>query len=73
MGNSLATPPILPCTFHDCFQNGKLDIYKYQTYLILKRRREEEELAIILQGCQTPLDDIHSQGTPAKKQKRSVK
>ena len=52
-------------------QQGKLDIYTFQTYVLLKRKREEEELAIILQGCEIPSQEIKKEPPPARR--RSVK
>ena len=47
MGNSLSVQPVIPQTFADCYPNGQLDIMKFQLYLLLKRKREEEEQSMI--------------------------
>ena len=54
-------------------KQGKLDIYTFQTYVLLKRKREEEELAIILQGCEIPSQEIKKEPPPARRQKWPVK
>ena len=38
MGNELSSTPILPLSFGDCFVNSRLDIKKYQLYLLVKSR-----------------------------------
>ena len=47
MGNSLSVQPVIPQTFADCYPNGQLDIMKFQLYLLLKRKREDEEQRLI--------------------------
>ena len=43
MGNSVSVPPVIPLSFSDCFINGKLDVFKYQMYFFVKRKRERDE------------------------------
>ena len=40
MGNNASLPPILLTTVSDCYVNGKMDIFKSQILLLVKRKRE---------------------------------
>ena len=71
MGNNLSSPSILPLTFGECFINGKLNIMKYQLYLLVKRKREEN-LDIRI-NCSDSVN-MHEEERPKKMRKtRSVK
>ena len=71
MGNELSSTPILPLSFGDCFVNGQLDIKKYQLYLLVRRKREENiEKPINSSEC----SKVNEDERPHKKRKcRSVK
>ena len=47
MGVGLYRPPLVLLSFDDFFQNGKLDIFKYQVFLTQKRKIWEEEDRLI--------------------------
>ena len=43
MGNNISSHPLLPVTLADCYIDGSLNVYKYQIFLLLKRKRENDE------------------------------
>ena len=45
MGNNVSVAPIIPLSFGDCFIDGKFDIYKYQIYILIKKKREREDIS----------------------------
>ena len=65
MGNNISSTPILPLSFGDCFVNGQLDIKKYQLYLLVKRKQEENvEISFI-----SSLSKANDDERPHKKRK----
>ena len=81
MGSSQSHLYIKPLLFADCFKGSNLDIFKYQVFLTLKRKREEEEDHIInsafgLNGVYTKkraMDNTLSQDKEKRRKDRSVK
>ena len=71
MGNSLSSSPLIPLTFAEYFREGRIDINKYQLYLLVKRKRETslQEPIHLIQNTEVNVDDNHTK----KKRKRSVK
>ena len=70
MGNNISSSTPLPVTLSDCYVDGVLDTYKLQKYLVLKRKRENEEQEQFLQATSSLVTLSH----PSKKRKiRSVK
>ena len=67
MGNKLSTPSLLPLSFNNYFNDGKPDINKYQLYLILKQKRDEEEQILIDGGISNHLSNNKSIVQPPQK------
>ena len=62
MGNSLSSSPLIPLTFAECFREGRIDINKYQLYLLVKRKRETslQEPIHLIQNTEVNVDDNHT-------------
>ena len=60
-GNNVSLPPVLPSAFGDCFNDGQLDINKFQMHLFVKRKREENLHQLLYVPASCPND------TPAAK------
>ena len=67
MGNNVSSPPTLPLTFDYCFNEGQVDINKFQMHLFVKRKREENLHQPLYVPASCP-NDIPA----AKKQKNSL-
>ena len=66
MGNNVSSPPILPLTFGDCFNNGCLDINKFQIHMFVKRKQEDKLMNCFVPAVTPSSDELHS---PKKKRK----
>ena len=60
MGNNVSSPPILPLTFGDCFNDGCLDTNKFHIHMLVKRKREDNLMNRFVPVVTPSSDELHS-------------
>ena len=70
MGNNVSSHPLLSVTLADCYVDGSLNVYKFQIFLLFKRKRENDEFFHNLRNSSSVSSESQP---PQKRRKREVK